>query len=79
MTPPGIDPGTVPLVVQRLNHYATPTISKMEQCVPIKAITAPFFIIYTTQIKCQNFQFIVILQEPYLKNELQAEAGYTFT
>jgi hypothetical protein len=25
MTPPGIDPGTVRLVAQRLNHYATPT------------------------------------------------------
>ena len=24
VTPPGIDPGTVRLVVQRLNHYATP-------------------------------------------------------
>jgi hypothetical protein len=24
VTPPGIDPGTVPLVAQRLNHYATP-------------------------------------------------------
>ena len=24
VTPPGIDPGTVPLVTQRLNHYATP-------------------------------------------------------
>jgi hypothetical protein len=24
MTPPGIDPGTVRLVTQRLNHYATP-------------------------------------------------------
>ena len=24
MTPPGIDPGTVRLVAQRLNHYATP-------------------------------------------------------
>ena len=23
VTPPGIDPGTVQLVVQRLNHYAT--------------------------------------------------------
>ena len=23
-TPPGIDPGTVRLVAQRLNHYATP-------------------------------------------------------
>ena len=24
LTPPGIDPGTVRLVAQRLNHYATP-------------------------------------------------------
>ena len=24
VTPPGIDPGTVRVVVQRLNHYATP-------------------------------------------------------
>jgi len=24
VTPPGIDPGTVRLVVQRLNHYTTP-------------------------------------------------------
>jgi len=24
VTPPRIDPGTVPLVAQRLNHYATP-------------------------------------------------------
>ena len=28
VTPPGIDPGTVRLVAQRLNHYATPS-SKM--------------------------------------------------
>ena len=24
VTPPGIDPGTIQLVAQRLNHYATP-------------------------------------------------------
>ena len=24
VTPPGIDPGTVRIVAQRLNHYATP-------------------------------------------------------
>jgi hypothetical protein len=33
VTPPGIDPGTVRLVAQRLNHYATPgtgTIQKEE-------------------------------------------------
>jgi hypothetical protein len=29
MTPPGIDPGTVRLVAQRLNHYATPGPSEL--------------------------------------------------
>ena len=28
LTPPGIDPGTVRLVAQRLNHYATPEVYK---------------------------------------------------
>ena len=26
VTPPGIDPGTVRLLAQRLNHYATPGV-----------------------------------------------------
>jgi len=32
VTPPGIDPGTVRLVVQRLNHYATPGPSMLIPC-----------------------------------------------
>ena len=28
VTPPGTDPGTVRLVAQRLNHYATPEIDQ---------------------------------------------------
>ena len=28
VTPPGIDPGTVRIVAQRLNHYATPGLEK---------------------------------------------------
>jgi hypothetical protein len=28
VTPPGIDPGTVRLVAQRLNHYATPGLTR---------------------------------------------------
>ena len=36
VTPPGIDPGTVRLVAQRLNHYATPD---------------PLFILYRTWMK----------------------------
>jgi hypothetical protein len=31
VTPPGIDPGTVRLVAQRLNHYATPGLSELTQ------------------------------------------------
>ena len=29
VTPPGIDPGTVRLVAQRLNHYVTPAPTKL--------------------------------------------------
>jgi hypothetical protein len=32
VTPPGIDPGTVRLVAQRLNHYATPGPGPICQC-----------------------------------------------
>ena len=31
VTPPGIDPGTVRLVAQSLNHYATPTHHPVHQ------------------------------------------------
>ena len=31
VTPPGIDPGTVLLVAQRLNHYATPRRNHYEE------------------------------------------------
>jgi hypothetical protein len=46
LTPPGIDPGTVRLVVQRPNHYATPgpnsfepddnIVSETSVCLPLK-------------------------------------------
>ena len=32
VTPPGIDPGTVRLVEQRLNHYATPVVVMLCLC-----------------------------------------------
>ena len=32
VTPPGIDPGTVRIVAQRLNHYATPGSKTVNQC-----------------------------------------------
>ena len=34
VTPPGIDPGTVRLVAQRLNHYATPGPLKLSNTIP---------------------------------------------
>ena len=33
VTPPGIDPGTVRLVAQRLNHYATPGPHFQQLCI----------------------------------------------
>jgi len=37
VTPPGIDPGTIQLVVQHLNHYATPgTICSVVKKVQVK-------------------------------------------
>jgi hypothetical protein len=33
VTPPGFDPGTLRLVAQRLNHYATPGPSIKEQAI----------------------------------------------
>jgi hypothetical protein len=45
LTPPGIDPGTVWLVVQRLNHYATPVTTiqdkKKGKAVPLQAWSGP--------------------------------------
>jgi hypothetical protein len=54
VTPSGIDPGTVRLVAQRLNHYATPYITcgstkyrtdspriLMQTCVKIQTRVAP--------------------------------------
>jgi hypothetical protein len=53
VTPPGIDPGTVRLVVQRLNHYATPgficvcvcvcVYIYMCMCVCVRAFEAPYY------------------------------------
>jgi len=39
VTPPGIDPGTVRLVVQCLNHYATPGPGISKYCTQIQDST----------------------------------------
>ena len=53
VTPPGIDPGTVRLVAQRLNHYATP---------------APWlWCVYSYGIKCDSYAVrICVLLYPYI-------------
>jgi hypothetical protein len=38
VTPPGIDPGTVRIVAQRLNHYATPGPHKFNKINNIKML-----------------------------------------
>ena len=42
VTPPGIDPGTVRLVTQRLNHYATPGPNALHDLTLIKNMGVPF-------------------------------------
>jgi hypothetical protein len=42
VTPPGIDPGTVRLVAQRLNHYATPG--------PTNSYTRPKYVFHFLEI-----------------------------
>jgi hypothetical protein len=44
VTPPGIDPGTVRLVAQRLNHYATPGPLLLLLCTVRYIISALSFI-----------------------------------
>ena len=46
VTPPGIDPGTVRLVAQRLNHYATPGPFGIQK--DVKFDTGPISSKYTT-------------------------------
>jgi len=41
VTPPGIEPGPVRLVAQRLNHYATPDPVETCKAVPLQACSGP--------------------------------------
>ena len=55
VTPPGIDPGTVRLVAQRLNHYATPDPADKE------SFTKP-------HIKTLTYIGTSLLQYTYMKH-----------
>jgi len=54
VTTPGIDPGTVRLVAQRLNHYATPGPSLLLNLLKKKAIT-----------DCSNYRAVSLLATAY--------------
>ena len=50
MTPPGIDPGTVPLVAQCLNHYATPGPASGWVLSSIRTLTMGTKVVYETLV-----------------------------
>ena len=59
VTPPGIDPGNIQLVAQRLNHYATPG-----PCTHVVSV------IYRgrwwTKLKCEHYRDICIVCTSYI-------------
>ena len=57
VTPPGIDPGTVRLVAQRLNHYATPGPNNIPYFVKIILI----YIAVTHSLYLRNYTYVLIL------------------
>ena len=59
VTPPGIDPGTVRLVVQHLNHYATIITDHSKQ----RGIN---FIQYLLEISPAGLQMKCVDKQPYL-------------
>ena len=62
VTTPGIDPGTVRLVAQRLNHYATP---------------GPNIYSVPEEITAENVGEIIRVQNPeVITNEENVEAKY---
>ena len=52
VTPPGIDPGTVRLVAQRLNHYANPGSANIY--IYIYSTNIPLIMIINTIYETQN-------------------------
>jgi hypothetical protein len=49
LTPTGIDPGTVRLVAQRLNHYATPGPSNLE-CNIYSTVEGVILLVFTVKM-----------------------------
>jgi hypothetical protein len=57
VTPPGINPGTIQLVVQRLNHYATPGPAPNVAC--YKFLTFKSFLLVQRAFFLLNAAFAV--------------------
>ena len=62
VTPPRIDPGTVRLVAQRLNHYATPGPNYKEFHAELKktVFLLRIFIFQQIHFRCCHFVFFLI-------------------
>jgi hypothetical protein len=54
VTPPGIDPGTIRLVAQRLNHYATPGPTQYFKYVKYQQLLTIYFGVYYTIFRETN-------------------------
>jgi hypothetical protein len=59
VTPPGIDPGTVRLVVQRLNHYATPGPSSRANIMPYAVRTTSCYLWYPCHLRPIPLPFLM--------------------
>ena len=66
VTPPGIDPGTVRLVAQRLNHYATPGPKYKNESVLIQILKSKnIFYEYNVECKVPYLSFKWCPMMPY--------------
>jgi hypothetical protein len=63
LTSPGIDPGTVRLVAQRLNHYATPGPTNMIICL-INSSTDILVIVRGSLVPVDFSTFYTVLKKP---------------
>ena len=71
VTPPGIDPGTVRLVAQRLNHYATPGPPSLEVQYLFLALVA------SSNLNRWHYIFLLTEHIPYqILREVIIRKGY---
>jgi hypothetical protein len=75
VTPPGIDPGTIQLVAQRLNHYVNPGPNAIRACTEVEG---QLYVFLTSVLDggewsdLHSGHFIPVRESP-LPNEQEAE------